>query len=112
MPTKKYVDNKFNDPSIVRNNAHVDFNDKNLDNVTFIKVNSIRAVREHLTPENYVDQLIFYKVDELSLLRLDPNKELNLDEQDSIIPNSSLTSPKTIIEIATKSYIDSLHEIN
>ena len=31
-------------------------------------------------------------------------------KQDSIIPNSSLTSPKTIIELPTKSYVDSLHE--
>ena len=33
-----------------------------------------------------------------------------LDEQVSIIPNSTLTSPKTIIEIPTKSFVDSLHE--
>ena len=46
----------------------------------------------------------------MSLLRLDPNEELNLDEQDSVIPNSSLTSPKTIIEIPTKNYVDSFHE--
>ena len=56
--------------------------------------------------------LFFYKVDELSLLRLDPNEELNPDEQDSMILNSTLTSPKTIIEIPIKSYVDSLREIN
>ena len=44
------------------------------------------------------------------MLRLDPNKESNLDEQYSIIPTSSLTSPKTIIDIPTKSNVDSLHE--
>ena len=68
------------------------------------------AVREHLTPKYYVDQFISYKVDEISLLRLDPNEELNLDEQDSVILSSSLPSPKTIIEILTKSYVDSFHE--
>ena len=31
--SKNYVDNLFNDPSIIKNTAHVDFNDKNLDNV-------------------------------------------------------------------------------
>ena len=31
IPTKIYIDNKFNDPSVIRNKAHVDFNDKNLD---------------------------------------------------------------------------------
>ena len=49
-------------------------------------------------------------MDEVSLLRLDPNEELKLDEQDSIILKSSLTSPKTTIEKPTKSYVDSLHE--
>ena len=46
------------------------------------------------------------------MLRLDPNEKLKLDEQDYIVLNSTLTSPKTIIEIPTKSYVDSLHEFN
>ena len=46
------------------------------------------------------------------LLRLDPDEKLNLDEQHSIILSSTLTSPKTVIEIPTKSYIDSLYEEN
>ena len=52
----------------------------------------------------------FYTVGGILLLRLDPNEEINLDEQDSIFLMSSLTSPKTLIEIPTKNYIDSLHE--
>ena len=47
---------------------------------------------------------------ESSLLRLDLNENLKLDEQDSINLNSTLTSPKTIIEIPTKSFVDSVHE--
>ena len=43
-------------------------------------------------------------------MRLDLNEELKLDEQDCVILNSALTSPKTIIEIPTKNYVDSLHE--
>ena len=35
--SKQYVDNKFNDPSIIKNTAHVDFNDKNPDNVDSLK---------------------------------------------------------------------------
>ena len=70
------------------------------------------AVGEHLTAKYYVDDALFYSVDELSLLRLDPNEKLKLDEQNSIILNSTLTSPKTIIELPIKSYADSLHEIN
>ena len=52
----------------------------------------------------------FYSVDESSLLILDPDEKLKLDEQDSIIPKSTLTSPNTIIELPTKSYVDSFHE--
>ena len=44
------------------------------------------------------------------MLGLDPDEELKIEEQDSINLNSSLTSPKTIIEIPTKSYVDSLSE--
>ena len=36
---KSQVDRKLNDPSIIRNTTHVDFNDKCLDNVRFTKVN-------------------------------------------------------------------------
>ena len=49
---------------------------------------------------------------ESSLLRLHPGENLSLDEQDSIVLNSTLTSPKTLIELPTQSYVDSLHEIN
>ena len=68
------------------------------------------AVREHLTPKFYVDQAVPYWLDELSLLRLDPTEKINLAEQDSIIPNSALTSLKTTIDLPTKSYVVSLRE--
>ena len=45
-------------------------------------------------------------------MRLDPDEKLKLDEQNSILLNSSLTSPRTIIELPTKSYVDSLHGEN
>ena len=45
-------------------------------------------------------------------MRLDPDETLDLDNQESIILNSTLTEPKTIIEIPTKDYIDSLQEEN
>ena len=70
------------------------------------------ALREHLTVKLYVDNAISHWLDELSLLRLDPDEKLKLDEQESIALNSTLTSPKVVIEITTKSYVDSLHEIN
>ena len=110
LPTKNYVNKKYIDPSVTKNTAHLDFNDKNLDINRFVKVNSMPAVREHITPKQYVDQAIFYIVYELSLLRLDPDEKINLDEQDSIFLKPILTTPKTIREIPTESYVGSLHE--
>ena len=46
------------------------------------------------------------------MLRLDRIEELNLHEQDSIVLECTLTSPKTVKELPTKSYNDSLLEIN
>ena len=40
---KSYVDSGLNDPSIMRNTAHVDFNDKNFYNVSFVKVNTFTS---------------------------------------------------------------------
>ena len=108
--SKIYVDNKFNEPSIIKNSTQVDFKDKNLDNVRFIKVNSMPAVGEPLTAKYFVDNAISHSVDESSLLTLYPNEKIKLDEQASIIPNSTLISSKTIIEIPAKSYVDHLHE--
>ena len=64
LPTKSCVDRRLNDPSIIRNTTHVDFNDKNLDNVKFIEVNSFPAIPEHSTAKIYVDKAISYSVDE------------------------------------------------
>ena len=98
------------DPSIIKNTTHFDFNDRNFDIVRFIQVNSFPAIPEHLTAKIYVDNAISYSVDESSLLKLDSDEKLKPDEQDFIVLNSALTSPKTIIELPTKSYVESLHE--
>ena len=66
--SKNYVDNKFNDPSIVKNTVHVEFNDKSLDNILFVKVNSKPTLEEQLTPKIYVDQTVSDGVDNSSLL--------------------------------------------
>ena len=112
VPTGIYVDKKIIDPSIIKNTTHFDFKDKNLDNVRFFKVISFPAIPENLTAKTYVVQAISYGVDESPLLRSDPEEKLKLDEQGSLVLNSTLTSTKTIIELPTKSYVDSLHEIN
>ena len=108
LPTKNYVDNKFNDSSIIKNKDNVDFNDKDIDNVGWIKVNKWPRDGEHLTPKLYVDNAIH----ESSLLRLHRDEKLKLDEQHSILLDSILIPPNTIIELPTKSYVDSLHGEN
>ena len=108
LPTKNYVDNKFNDSSIIKNVDNVDFNDKDIDNVGWIKVNKWPRDGEHLIPKLYVDNAIH----ESSLLRLHRDEKLKLDEQDSILLDSILIPPNTIIELPTKSYVDSLHGEN
>ena len=53
--SKNYVDNLFNDPSIVKNNAHIDLNDRIITNARFIQVNQWPQIDSHLTPKIYVD---------------------------------------------------------
>ena len=108
LPTKNYVDNNFNDSSIIKNVDNVDFNDKDIDNVGWIKVNKWPRDGKHLTPNVYVDNAIH----ESSLLRLNRDEKLKLDEQDSILLDCILIPPNTIIELPTKSYVDSLHGEN
>ena len=82
--------------------------DRNITNAKFVQVNQLRQIVSHLTAKLYVDK----SIDESNLLRLDPDEKLKLVEQDSIVLNSTLTSPKTIIEIPTKAYNDGLHQGN
>ena len=53
-------------------------------------MNSLPAVRQHLTPKLHVDNAISDRVDESSLLRLEPVEKLKQDEQHSLIHNSTL----------------------
>ena len=57
VASKNYVD-MLKDPSIIKNTTHVDFNDKNLGNVRFVKVNSMPAVGERLTAKSHVDEAV------------------------------------------------------
>ena len=60
----------------------------------------------------YVDDTITNSVDESSLLRSDPEEKLNLDKQDSIVLDSTLTSPETIIQVPSKAYTDGSQKEN
>ena len=93
------LDNKFNDSSLMKNTDHIDFKDHNLTNVRFVQVNSYPAINSHLTFKEYVDNNIIWAVDNSSLLRLDPNENLDIPNQDYITLNSAFTSPETILNM-------------
>ena len=97
--SKNHVDNFLNDPSILKKTEHIDLNDRNITNARFIQVNQLPQIDSHLTAKLYVDNAISDGINESSLLRLDPDEEL---EQDSIILKSTSTSPETLFEIPTK----------
>ena len=79
---------------------------KNLANVRFVKIRTLPAVREHLTQKFYVENAL----DESSSLGVHLDEKINIDEQDSIILNSALTTPKTVIKLPTTLFFYSLSE--
>ena len=106
--SKNYVDNLFNDPSIIKNSAHIDLNDKNITNARYIQVNQLPQIDSHLTAKLYVDNAIA----ETSLVR---------NNQDNDFNNSNLTNINSITlnkqaendnEVITKAYVDQFHQEN
>ena len=81
--SKNYVDNLFNNPSILKNTAHIDLNDRKITNARFIQVNQLPQIDSHLTAKLYVDN----SMDEPSLVR---------NNQDNIIGNYNLTNINSI----------------
>ena len=87
----------------MKNTAQIDLNDRKITNARFIQVNQLPQKDSLLTAKLYVDNAISDAVDQPPLLRLDPDGKL---KQESIIINSTITSPKTVIELPTKHYVD------
>ena len=97
---KSYVDILFRSDN--------DFNDVNLENINFVKLNYQLAVNEHLTPKIYVDNAI----EEISLVR---NNEDNAFNKNNFTNIKSITSNKQAendIEVVTKAYVDQFHQEN
>ena len=90
--------------------AHVDFTDKNLENIRFIKVNSLPGILEHLTAKYYVDQAISKSVDAPMLVRNNEDKDCkNFD-----LPNINIFTMNTQAvsdnQVITKAYVDQFHK--
>ena len=100
--SKNYVDNKFNDPSVLKNSKPVDLSDRKITNARFIQVNQFPQIDSHLTAKLYVDNALSDAKDEPSLLRLDPDEKL---KRSYILFHSTLTTPKLKLELPNKYYV-------
>ena len=104
--SKNYVDNLFNDPSIIKNNAHIDLNDRNITNCRFLSVNQLPQIDSHLTAKLYVDN----SIDEVSLVRNNKDNEFgnyNLTNINSITLNKQAENDNGVI---TKAYVGQFHQ--
>ena len=104
--SKNYVDNLFNDPSIVKNDAHIDLNDRNITNARFIQVNQLPQIDSHLTAKLYVDN----SIDESSIVRNNQDNDFgnyNLTNINSITLNKQAENDD---EVITKAYVDQFHQ--
>ena len=106
--SKNYVDNLFNDSSIVKNNVHIDLNVRNITNARFIQVNQLPQIDSHLTAKLYVDN----SIDESSLFRNNSDNDFgnyNLTNINSITLNKQAENGN---EVITKAYVDQFHQDN
>ena len=53
--SKIFADDKYIDPSIIKNTEHIDLNDRKITNVRFIQVNQLPQMDSHLTAKLYGD---------------------------------------------------------
>ena len=106
--SKNYVDNLFNDSSIIKNTEHIDLNDRNITNARFIQVNQLPQIDSHLTAKLYVDT----ELDQSSLVRNNQNNDfnnINLTYINSITLNTQAINDNQVI---TKAYVYQFHQEN
>ena len=106
--SKIYVDNLFNDPSIIKNNAHIDLNDRNITNARFIQVNQLPQIDSHLTAKLYVDN----STDEPSLVRKNQGNDFNNNNLTNINSITLNKQAENDNEVITKAYVDQFHNDN
>ena len=105
--SKNYVDNKFNDPSILENTAHIDLNDRNITNARFIQVNQLPQTDSHLTAKLYVDN----SIDEPSLVRNNRDNDFGSYKL-TIINSITLNTQAMNDKVITKAFGDQFHQEN
>ena len=106
--SKNYVDNLFNDPSILKNTEHIDVNDRNITNARFIQVNQWPQIDSHLTAKLYADT----EIDQLSLVRNNQDNDFNNNNLTNINSFTLNKQPENNDEVVTKAYVDQFHQEN
>ena len=104
--SKKYADNLFENPSILKNTAHIDLNERNNTNARFTQVNQRPQIDSHLTAKLYVDT----EIDQSSLVRNNQDNDFgnyNLTNINSITLNAQAVYDNQVI---TKAYVDQFHQ--
>ena len=97
-----YVDNLFNNPSILKNTSHIDLNDRNITNARFIQNTQLPQIDSHLTAKLYVDN----SIGEQALVRNNQDNDLNnynLTNTNSITLKTQAVNDDQVI---TKAYVD------
>ena len=116
--SKNYVDNLFNDPSIVKNTQHNEFNNNNLTNINSITLNKQAENDNEVITKAYVDQ--FHQENERSRRDLgidfyDESNDLVKNNQDNDFNDYKLTiinsitinnNPTDGAHVSNKKYID------
>ena len=105
-----YVDNGLNDPSILRNTAHVDSKVENLDNFRFFNVNTITAVPEHLTTKYFVDNDIPNSVHEPTLVKHYQDNDIKNFNLTNISGNTMNSQAIHDNQVFTNAYVDQFHK--
>ena len=106
--SKIYADNLFNDPSILKNIAHIGLNDRNITNVRFSQVNQWPQMDSHLTPRLYVDN----NIDEPLLVRKNQDNGFNNYNLTNINSFTLYTQAVNDNHVITKAYVDQFHQEN
>ena len=106
--SKNYVDSLFNDSSILKNNAHIDLNDRNITNARFIQVNQLPQIDSHLTAKLYVDNAI----DEKLIVRNNQDNDFNNNNLTNINSITLNTQAVNDNQVLTKAYVDQFHQEN
>ena len=106
--SKNYVDNLFNVPSTIKNTEHIDLNDRNITNASFIQVDQLLQIDSHLTAKLSFDTA----TKEESLVRnIQGNdfRNYNLTNINSITLNKQAENDN---EVITKACADHFHQEN